>query len=311
MSIERKMIRKRQLRAEGLLAFNTVVWGGTYIAIKFGLDGFSSFMLVAVRYALATLACAALALVMRPRIAPHLRQGLLLGLFLFIGISLQTRGLLYTSAAKSGFITGMFVVFTPFIDWVWSGRRPGPENYAGIALVLGGLFLLTWPAAGGLAGFNFGDFLTILSAVGFSFYIVTIDRVARPDNTLALILIQMGTTAVLGAAWAILLDETRMAPRASAVYALAYLVLPGTLLMAFIQTRYQAHSNPVRAAIIFSLEPVFAALFAWWLLGESLPARAAAGASLMFAGVILSETWKVIQRGRNAKRAPAAETARP
>lgn len=277
--------------AESLLAFNTVIWGGTYVAIKLGLADVAPYTLVALRYAFAATICAGPVLLYRVWLRPHVRDGFVLGVFLFLGIGLQTQGLLYTTAAKSSFITGMFIVFTPFLHWLLNGRRPRPENYAGILLVLLGLFLLTWPAEN---RFNLGDLLTILSALGFSLYIVHVDRVARAENTLALVFLQMATTALLGTVAAFALGESYVSPGSRATWALLYLALPGTLLMVFIQTRYQPRSNPIRAAIIYSLEPVFAALFAWILLGETLGARGLMGAGLMLGGVLLSETYRAL-----------------
>lgn len=296
--------RKDQFFAESLLAFNTVVWGGTYVAIKLGLAGFDSFMLVGLRYAIAAALCAGWVLATRSPLAPHLRAGLILGFFLFLGIGFQTRGLLYTSAAKSGFITGMFVVFTPFLHWLINARRPGVENYASIALILVGLFMLTRPGDTKSAydGFNLGDFLTVLSSLGFSFYIVYVDRYARRAPAPSLVFLQMVATALFGFATALALGETAVAPGPAALWSLAYLALPGTLLMVFIQTRYQTRSDPVRAAIIFSLEPVFAALAAWFFLDEGLGRRGMIGGAIMLAGVMLSEVYKVIAPRRNAPR---------
>jgi drug/metabolite transporter (DMT)-like permease len=288
---------KSPLFAEGLLAFNTIVWGGTYIAIKFGLEGMDPFPLVAVRYLIAS--AVLLPFLWRPGRAwrASLPMGLLLGFFLFIGIGFQTRGLVYTTAAKSGFITGMFVVFTPFLHWLLNQRRPRVENYVGIALVLAGLFLLTWPARGGLSGFNLGDGLTVVSALGYSFYIVYMDRVREDDDTTLLIFYQMFFTAVLAGLAALVFLETGFDPETKGLLSLAYLILPGTLLMVYIQTRFQNRSNPIRAAIIYSLEPVFAAAFAWWLLSEQMTTRGFVGAGLMLIGVIVSETWKLSSGG--------------
>ena len=129
--------------AESLLALCTVIWGGTYIAIKFGLEGMDPFPLVAVRFLLAALLMLPFLLSPGRAWAASVPMGLWLGFLLFIGIGFQTIGLVYTTAAKSGFITGMFVVITPFLHWLLNRRRPRLVNYIGIGLVLAGLYLLT------------------------------------------------------------------------------------------------------------------------------------------------------------------------
>ncbi|MEW6324169.1 MAG: DMT family transporter [Nitrospirota bacterium] len=279
----------RQYTAELILFATTFIWSSTFIVIKWGLAEFSPLLFLTLRFTLA----AALFLPLFPAARRGLsrstvRQGSLLGLFLFIGFALQTVGLDYTTASKSAFLTGLMVIFTPLIQVLW--RRNGPAisraNVAGIGLVVAGLWLLTNP----WGGLNAGDVLTLLCAVSFAGFIVHLDRVTPAHDPAALTFAQIASTALYGWIAVVLLEQ---APRFNLTWAgigaIVYLAVAATIVTGYLMTRFQKDTTPVRAVVIYTIEPVWAALMAAALLGERLTMLAMLGGGLILAGLLVSE----------------------
>lgn len=278
---------RARARAEAALLALTVVWGGTFVISKLGLKDVSPMFLIALRFSAASLILLAIApKAILPLTLPQLRTGAVLGGFLFAGFAAQTVGLQYTTASKSAFITGMMVIFVPLLQILVERKPPRLGNLVGVAVVTAGLWLLTSPDVG---GFNVGDLLTLLSAALFGMYIVDLDLVSGAMNTARLTFLQLATTAVGAWGGVLLFEEVRWSPSPGLYATLAYLVLLATVLAMYVQTRFQKDTTPTRAAIIFTVEPVFAAAIAWMVLDEALGPAALAGAGLILGGVLVSE----------------------
>jgi len=277
----------RKTRAEGVLLALTLIWGSTFVVGKLVLVSMTPLQMIAARFALATVFLLAF---FSRRIFPLTRKQVLrggvLGVFLFLGFVAQTVGLTMTTASKSAFITGMMVVFVPLLQVVIERRSPRIGNLAGVAVVTGGLWLLTSPAG---AAFGTGDMLTLVCALLFAVYIVYIDVVAHEMSALQLTFIQMASNAIFSLVGSAAFDTLPARVPAGAVVAILYLTIFATLLTTFMQTRYQKETSPTRAAIIFTIEPVFAAVCAALVLGEQIGVGGAAGGALIIGGVLLSE----------------------
>jgi drug/metabolite transporter (DMT)-like permease len=195
-------------------------------------------------------------------------------------------GLQYTTASKSGFITGLLVVFTPLFQMLLERKNPKAGNAAGVLLVTLGLFLLTSPNG---AGFNQGDFLTLLCAVIFALYIVYLDIFSKECNVSQLTFLQMLTTVVLSIAGTLTLETRHFQATPSLLVSLVYLSILATVVTLYLQTRFQKLTTPTRAAIIFSLEPVFSAIIACLFGNERIGAAGMLGGGLMVAGLVVSE----------------------
>ena len=277
----------RKTRAEGVLLALTLIWGSTFVVGKLVLVSVTPLQMIAARFTLATVFLLAF---FSRRIFPLTRRQLLrggvLGVFLFLGFVAQTVGLTMTTASKSAFITGMMVVFVPLLQIVIERRPPRIGNLAGVAVVTGGLWLLTSPAG---AAFGKGDMLTLVCAVLFAVYIVYIDVVAHEMSALQLTFIQMASNAILSLAGSAAFDTLPARVPGGAVVAILYLTIFATVLTTFMQTRYQKETSPTRAAVIFTIEPVFAAVSAALVLGEQIGVGGAAGGGLIIGGVLLSE----------------------
>jgi drug/metabolite transporter (DMT)-like permease len=216
------------------------------------------------------------------------RRGALLGVFLFAGYAFQTVGLQYTEASTAGFITGMFVVFTPVLSAVLLRRPPGGATVLGVGLATLGLALLSLDA--GLAPAA-GDLLVLACALSFAAHIVGLGAWSQSHEPLPLTTVQLGTAALLHSGVA-LVAEVGSASYQVDGYVLFAILLTGLLASAgafWVQTAAQQVVSPTRTAIVLTLEPVFAGAFGFALLGERLPARGWVGCGLILAAMLLVE----------------------
>ncbi|MCS6860279.1 MAG: DMT family transporter [Abditibacteriales bacterium] len=276
----------QRTQSELLLVVLTLIWGSTFALNKMALHDTSPFTLLAARFSVGALMFALLFFRRLRNVAPStLHKGVWLGLMFGTALALQTLGLRYTTASKSGFITGLCVVFTPLIQLVIEHRPPRRGNVVGIVIVAVGLYLLTSPSG---AGFNVGDALTLLASFLFGVYIVYVDLFTRNENVLQLTFLQILCTAFIG--FVLLPFETpQLVVTGKLIAVVLYLGAVATGLATYLQTRFQRDTTPTRAVVIYALEPVFAAAFAFVLLGELLGKWGMAGAALIVTGVLVSE----------------------
>ena len=287
----------RSLQAHLLLLAATLVWGSTFLAIKLALADSSPLVFNAVRMTVAAVLLGALFFrQLRSISAGALRAGFAVGTLLWLGYEFQSAGLLYTSASKSAFVTGISVVLVPLLLAVFWRRHVQRFTLAGVAVACAGLYMLCVPAAPGLsisstfAALNRGDLLTLGCAVSFAVEIIVLGRAALHYDFCHLVPVEIAVCA----AWMLVsipIAEPhgflRLTP--SLLAAVAYTALPGTVACFIMQAWAQRHTPPTHAALIFALEPVFAALLSYLLIGERLGARGVLGAVLILAGVLASE----------------------
>lgn len=277
----------RRLAADLSLIAVVAVWGVTFVAVKNALAAIGVFTFLAIRFAIA-FAC--LALVYRQRLAaagrPAGRPALLVGLCLFAGYAFQTAGLQYTTASSAGFITGLSVVLVPCFAALIARRLPGAATLVGAGLAVVGLALLTLDA--GLA-LNYGDILVFFCALSFALHILSVGHFAPRSDAAVLATLQIGVTALASALAAAAFETFPAAITGDVWFALAVTAIPATALAFLVQTTAQQFTTPSRTAIIFALEPVFAALAGIWLLGEILTVKQLIGCALILAGTLASE----------------------
>ena len=286
----------RSLKAHILLVLATFVWGATFVQIKNALADISPLLFNAVRM---TLAAALLAAVYRRQIAqmrvPALRAGLLVGTFLALGYEFQTTGLKLTTPSKSGFLTGVSVVLVPVFLVLFWRRTVKPWTAIGVTSAFVGLYLLTVPAngqnrwTGDFASVNRGDVLTLICAVCFGFQIILLGRATRKHRFEQIAFLQTATSAALMFLLVPLLEEPRVVWSSNVIWAILVTGILGTAAAFSAQAWAQQFLPPTNTALIFTLEPVFAWLTSYVVLGERLGVRAAVGAVLILAGVVASE----------------------
>jgi len=283
----------RTLKADLALAGVTLIWGSTFVVIKLALKDASPLAFVLVRFALAT---ALLLLIFGRRgrlFAPGLaRAGAIIGIFLSLGFWLQTVGMQYTTPAKSAFITAMSVAMVPVLLIAFFGRRPAVLAFAGVVAASVGLYLLTIPA--GEFSIGRGDLLTFFSAIAFAGHIVAVGHFAPRHPAGSLAIWQIGVALLLTSAVTPLAALTGLeTPRLDWTPALILAILVtgalGIALAFSVQTWAQQFTPPTHTAIIYTLEPVFAALTSYLVFGELLTPRGWLGAGLILAGVLLAE----------------------
>ena len=263
----------------------TAIWGWTFLIVKDAVSTYPVLDFLFVRFLIAAVVLAPFAL--KGWSWPTLRIGLFIGLALAAGYLCQTAGLTLTSAANAGLLTGLFVILTPLVDWVFY-RQP-VRGITGLAVVggFGGTILLTFAGANGP---NLGDVLEFMTAVAFALQLVWLGHYAAGRSAVQLTLAQMLPALVLFGGLAFGTGEMRW-PSAWVWFALLLTGLAATALGFGVQTFVQQRVPPARTALILLGEPAFATLFAWWLGHERLAPVQWAGAGLIFLSLVTHEAW--------------------
>jgi drug/metabolite transporter (DMT)-like permease len=285
----------KRVQAELGLLLNALIWGFTFTTVKNALVDASPVLFVAVRF---TLAGVALLLLYSRKVDRRLLlPGSLVGLLLFAGYGFQTAGLRFTTASKSAFITGLAIPMVPLLSSIVYKRRPRPAEVAGVLAATFGMGLMTLQDVH--LHLNPGDVLTVLCAAAFAGHIVGLGyfsnwAIRRGLGFESLAVWQIVTAAVFAFVSFSWLDRLAgVAPHWQMSTRLGIaLAITGLLATAFaftLQTWAQRYTTPTRTALIYALEPVFAWAFSWLLTGELLSRRAALGAVLILAGILLVE----------------------
>ena len=279
-----------------LLVGVTAVWGWTFVVVKDAILVYGVLAFLAIRF---TIAAAALAPLCLRRITRHtMLVGGGIGAAMAAGYLLQTLGLRYTTPTNSGLITGLFVLFAPVSARVLYRVRLGGTLLVSVAASLVGLVLLTGQMAGQL---RLGDFLTLGCALAFGVHIALLSRYARQHDARVLALAQMLTAAVLFAIiWPLVEPVAWPEPRVWLSLALTGIVASAVAF--YIQTLVQQHLSAARTAIVLTMEPVFAAIFGYWLAGDRLSSLQLVGAACILAAQVWEAAW-----GLRRDRPPAPE----
>ena len=271
------------------LVYCTVVWGSTFIVVKDTLAFVHPVSMVAWRFAMATAAMLVLPSV-RKGLRLHLRESAVLSFWLCLLFITQTAGLKYTSASNSGFITGLFVFFVPLIMMFFLKRSFGLFQWFCVALAVAGL----WTLSGGAAGFNRGDALTLVAALCYAAHVILADRYVRAGLGIAVLLFHQ--CWMLAVSCFLLAGACGMPLAVSSAkgwWLMLFLALVPTLSGFFVQLWGQKYVPPLQTSLVFSLEPVFAAVFAWTLGGETFTAQKGIGGFMMLAAAVASEVARV------------------
>jgi drug/metabolite transporter (DMT)-like permease len=289
-------------KGESALLFTTVIWGGTFAIIKAALGSISPLLFLSFRFSIATILFLPFVIRRLKKLdSSSIKGGLILGLLYFGGFAAQTIGLNYTSATKSAFITGTFVIFTPIFQILIEKRLPSKGNIIGILLVAGGLIFLSSRGTHILdiihelgTNFNVGDYLTLICAIFYSLYIVYLDIVSKKFDNLSLVFMQLAVTALGAITGAIIfqvsgIETGRFILNNGVIFAVIYTSLLATILTTTLQTKFQKYTTPSKAGIIFSFEPIFASIVAFFLLSEKISNFGLIGCIFIFCGLLISE----------------------
>jgi len=264
----------------------TAVWGLTFVQVKDAIALYPLYAFLALRFGIAT---ATLALPGARRVRGLGRSGwwaaALAGALLAAGYALQTLGLERTSVSHAGFVTGMYVVLTPLIGLALFRFRVEPSAWIGVALATAGLALLAGGHGGGSS--VAGDLLVLAGAAVYSVQIVLMERYAPRYDPLGFTLVEM--LAAFALLLAVAAGELEV-PRGWTVWgALLVTGIFASALAFLVQTWAQRRTSANRTALVFTLEPVWAAVFGFWLAGDRLGALGWAGCALIMVGIVVAE----------------------
>jgi drug/metabolite transporter (DMT)-like permease len=287
------------VKSDGLLFLTAVIWGFAFVAQRVGMDYVGPFGFNGVRFALGCLVL--LPFLYRnglrsgrtPRREPALLSlpslggGLVAGLVLFCGASFQQVALVYTTAGNAGFITGLYVVLVPIIG-IALGHRAHSGTWIGAGLAGVGLYLLS---VVGPFTISPGDLLVLIGAFFWAVHVHLIGWLSPRQDPLKIAFLQFAACAALSLLTAVAIEHNTMHSYGSAAIPILYGGVLSVGVAYTLQVVAQKKAKPAHAAIILSLEAVFAAIGGWLFLGETLGARAVVGCVLMLCGMLASQLW--------------------
>ncbi|MBE0538718.1 MAG: DMT family transporter [Ignavibacterium sp.] len=296
----------KKYTGEFALLFNTLIWGGTFALIKNAFTDISPLLFLGLRFSIA-------ALIFLPFVFASLKKtnkqtliaGAVLGFFYFTGFAAQSLGLNLTTATKSGFITGTFVIFIPILQLIIEKRKPKWFNVLSVFLVLIGLIILSSKGDNVIdfirqlgSDFNTGDLLTLICAVLFAFQVVYVDVFTKKYEYLPMVFVQLLITGIGGFILSYVfsissLETVRLDINSTVITAIIYTAVFASMIATVVQLKYQKTVTPTKAGIIFSIEPIFAAVFAYFLLSEKISNFGLVGCVLIFIGLVVSELFSI------------------
>ncbi len=296
----------RLFRDDSLLLLTAAVWGFAFVAQRAGMEHVGPFTFNGLRFALGSLSVLPLVLLRRSRTAgggqsgpgASLLHGLLAGLALFAASTLQQVGIVTTTAGKAGFITGLYVVLVPLSGLLW-GQKAGWRRWLGAGLAAAGLYLLSVTERFTISR---GDLLVLIGAIFWAAHVQILGWLSPRMESMLLACLQFAVCSLASLATAVLTEPLRLEGVLQAAAPILYGGLGSVGLAFTLQVVVQRTAPPAHAAILLSLEGVFAVLGGWVLLGEGLSLRGLLGCLLMLAGMLASQS--ALLRSPRARRAP-------
>lgn len=300
------MNKTSALQAELLLLLVTLFWGATFLLTKNAVEVVPPFAFTAIRFGIALVVMLVLfGGRLRALSLKETKQGVWLGVLYGIGFSLQTIGLQYTTVARSSFITGSLVVMVPIAYWLTERRRTTLFQKAGVLVAAAGLWIFTNPSGGEI---NTGDILTFVSAMCWALYVCYLDKTGSNVSadgafnlTVRLVTLQFGVTFFLGMLGWLALETFAFKLTGGIAVAVLYNALFASVIATVLQTHFQPRTTPVKAALIFALEPIFASAIMVIATGIQLEVKEMVGGFFIIAGVLLGETGDMVFTKRTQK----------
>jgi drug/metabolite transporter (DMT)-like permease len=284
--------------ADGVLVVVTAIWGASFVVVQDAVRLADPFSFLVLRF---TVAGAVLTVGGWRDFGDRrlLLSGAGLGVLLFLGFITQTAGLQFTTPSRSGFLTGLSVLLVPFVGLLLLRKWPSPPVLLGVALAVAGLWFLTGGISGSHGATAKGDLLTVACAIAFAFYIVLLEPAARAHRSTPLVAVQLCVVALLS-----LISLPFVSPHVvfspALWWAVVYTGVLSTAVCLLAQAWAQARTSAVRAALIFALEPVFAALWSVALGRERLGSRELTGGTLIVLGIVAAELGGALWARRRA-----------
>ncbi len=298
------------LKSDFLLLITAIIWGFAFVAQRVGMDYIGPFTFNGVRFALGSLSLLPLLIINLKRrtatenILPteNIRVIILgvslTGIILFMGASLQQIGLVYTTAGKAGFITGLYVIIVPILG-LFGKRRPDVGSWSGAFLAAVGLYLLSIT---GKFTISFGDLLELLGAFFWAGHVLIIGWLSPIIKPIKLAFFQYTTCSILSLITAFFVEVVTLRGIFQTSIPILYSGLLSVGVAYTLQVVAQRDAHPTHVAILLSLEAVFAAIGGWLILREILSLRGIIGCTLMLSGIILAQLWGTFKDSRLISR---------
>ncbi|KUO77038.1 MAG: hypothetical protein APF77_17390 [Clostridia bacterium BRH_c25] len=297
-------MKNQEMKSNALLMLTAAIWGFAFVAQRVGMQYVGAFTFNGVRFALGSISLIPLLIYFKKRKAAEpaedtasasaLIPGIIAGTILFLAASLQQIGLAYTTAGKAAFITGLYIVLVPLFG-IFLKHRIRMNTWVGVILAVGGLYFLSVNEDFSIAK---GDFLEIIGAFFWAAHILTIDYFTKKVDALKLSFVQFAACSVLSMAVALIFEDISVSGLNQALIPILYGGLFSVGIAYTLQVVAQKNAKPSHAAIILSMETVFAAVGGALLLNENLGGRGYFGCALMFAGMLLTQVQS-FGRGSN------------
>ena len=276
--------------ASGLILV-TIIWGAAFAVVKNSLDYVPPIYMMAFRFTIAGIVMSLVFIKKLLRMKKEeLIHGVGIGVFLFLAYAFQTIGCNYTTAGKNAFLTTVYVILVPFLNWILIKRRPDIFCVIAALLSITGIGLLSLE---GDFSMNKGDVLTLICGFCYALQIIFIAQWSQNDDPVLLAIIQIIVAALLSWITAPFIDgdmNWSVLSSGNVILSMMYLGLLSTMVAFALQTICQKYLAPSLAALLMSFEAVFGALSGVIFLGEIIPPRGIVGCALMFFAVVLSET---------------------
>ncbi|MEH7342501.1 DMT family transporter [Bacillus sp. JJ1532] len=276
-----------QLKADFTMLVVTLFWGSSYLFMKMGLESIQGFNLIALRFGIAFV-LAVLVFYKRFRHIDFqtIKYSFILGTILFSAISVVTIGVKSTSVSNAGFLFSLAVVFVPLLLAIFFRQKTEKRVVIGVVFAIVGIALLTLNDGFSISS---GDFLIILGALFYAIYIIVTDKLTKNVDSISLGILQLGFTGAWGLLLSLFFENPHLPNTTDSWVSILALSIFCSAIGFIGQTAAQQYTTPTHTGLIFSLEPVFAALFAFIFAGEVLSEKGYIGALLVLIGILTTK----------------------
>jgi drug/metabolite transporter (DMT)-like permease len=290
--------RGRQAVADGSLVAVTFIWGSTFVLVKDLVAQVPPLFMLTLRFAIGALALTILITMARRWGGFSMRElgwGALIGLAIGLGYAFQTVGLQYTSASNAGFITGLLVVIAPVMGIFILRQMPTRWAFLGLVMATIGLAMLSLRVEDGIRA-NWGDAIVLACSFAFALQVVMLAHVSRLYDPVRLAMVQILVAGIVNGTGSLIFEATPSTVGVDIWAGAAFLGIMATAIAIGVQSSVQRYTTIIHASLIFTLEPVFAAVFGFWLQGDRLGIIALSGAALIISGMLIAETGPYVSK---------------
>jgi drug/metabolite transporter (DMT)-like permease len=285
------------MKSNILLLITAMIWGFAFVAQRSGMEYLGPFTFNAIRFALGGISLVPILLLNRKRQFENkkflpilsdkvlLKGGIVAGIIIFFGASFQQGGIVYTTAGKAGFITGLYIIIVPILGLMFK-QKTSAGTWIGAFVAVVGLYLLSVTSD---LSIGLGDHLVLASALFWAMHVLWISRISPKTDPIQLAFFQFVLCSVLSLIAALIYEVSTLQNIIDAAVPILYAGVVSVGIAYTLQVVAQREAHPSHAAIIMSLESVFAVIGGWIVLNESIALRGLIGCALMLAGMILSQ----------------------